>query len=191
MSNLRNEVHGILCRKPVDGNAVKILQRVRPILSIKELTEEYLDTVKWEGLISACPVCGGRGYEGGYCFQCESYIPHGAGAKKPKNETTKNMHAIEPSKSKTETKPTPPTIDQIIRDLRVYTDEPRRRGEVFDGWWIESALYGWIITSIGMPIKSTVAVDDRDLFFDTYAEAKAFLRGFVNGADMALRPPLD
>ena len=57
-------------RKPVNGDAVKILRRARPHEIKSEWTKEDMEAIRWAGAISKCPSCGDRAYEHGYCFGC-------------------------------------------------------------------------------------------------------------------------
>jgi hypothetical protein len=71
---------------PVNRDAAKILRPMPEFIPKISWSPEEKDEIRWAGLISKCPACGGRGYEGGYCFDCGRALIRGTGIKKSQQE---------------------------------------------------------------------------------------------------------
>lgn len=63
-------------RKPVDRQAAKILRKYgKPLETGWTKADE--EKIRWAGLISKCPKCGDRAYQGGFCFGCGKPMARG------------------------------------------------------------------------------------------------------------------
>lgn len=68
-------------RIPINRDAASILRPLPHEEIPAEWTPEDIESVRWKGLISECPFCAGRGYEGGYCFGCGTRLRAGEGRR--------------------------------------------------------------------------------------------------------------
>ncbi len=73
--------------KPINRDAARILQPMAQFTPKSDWTSKEEEEIRWAGAISKCPSCGGRAYEGGYCFSCGRVMIRGTGIKKTENET--------------------------------------------------------------------------------------------------------
>ena len=72
-------------RKPVNKDAAMVAKPFAEMLV--DCSNESIEKIKWKGLISKCPSCGGRAYENGWCFGCGKPLARKLGISKHDSQT--------------------------------------------------------------------------------------------------------